>query len=98
MKTLKALLIATILTVGSLSMANAQTRFHVSVNAPGVHVSAGNYHRGYYRPAYYAPAPAYYAPAPVYYAPRPVYYRHYYRPVYRHAYYGGYHRGYYRRW
>lgn len=102
MKTLKTVLIATILTVGSLSLASAQTRFHVSVNTPGVHISAGNYHRGYYGPAYYAPAPAYYAPAyPVYYHHyyRPAYYRHEYRRAYyRHEYYRpAYHRV-YRHW
>lgn len=80
MKTIKLLIITLAVVAASMSFANAQTRFHVSVNTPGVHVSAGNYHhyhRGYYAPVYYHRT---------YY--RPVYYgRHYYRrPVYHHYY------------
>jgi hypothetical protein len=102
MKTLKTLIITLVATVASISFASAQTRFHVSVNTPGVHVSAGNshrgygYNRGYYRPVAYRP---YYHP---YYRPvgyhsyysRPVYHTTYYRHVYTRP---AYHRV-YRRW
>lgn len=88
MKTVRSLIIALVLTVGSLAAANAQTRFHVSVNTPNVRLSAGNYgpyyHRGY--------APVYHRD---YYAP--VYHRTYYRPVYRRGYRPGYYRHHYRR-
>lgn len=95
MKTIKSLFIALILTVGSVAFANAQTRFHVSVNTPGVHVSAGNYHRGYYHRGYYAPVYYHHYHHPVVYRSyyhRPVvyrttYYRHVYtRPVYHRVY------------
>jgi hypothetical protein len=98
MKTIKSIIAALILTVGTLTIANAQTRVHVGINTPGLHVSVGNspyYHRGYYAPVVYHP---YYRP---YY--RPVVYRSYYRrPVvyrsyYRHGYERPmYHRGYHR--
>ncbi|QKJ32146.1 hypothetical protein HQ865_21060 [Mucilaginibacter mali] len=83
MKTIKTILAALVLTVGSLTIANAQTRFHVSVNTPGVHVSAGNYvpyHRVYYsEPVVYSP--------PVVYREPVVYHRYYSRPVVYHRYY-----------
>ena len=88
MKTIKSLLIALILTTGFTYAASAQTRFHVSVNTPNVHVSAGNYQRGYYRPVayqreYYRPVAyrSYYSRPVVYrsYYRRPVIYREYYR-------------------
>lgn len=104
MKTIRSLIIALILTAGSVYVAHAQTRFHVSVNTPGLHVSAGNthhyYHRGYYAPAYHHYYHrTYYAPV-VYHH---YYHRTYYQPVYRHTYYRHvythpvYHHVYYRR-
>jgi len=91
MKTLKSIIAALIITVGTTVAANAQTAFHVSVRTPGLHVSAGNYrpvHRVVYAPPVYAPVV--YQPV-VYHRP---YYRPYYRPVYRPVVY---HRGYDRR-
>ena len=92
MKTLRTLIIALILTTGFTYAANAQTRFHVSVNTPNVHVSAGNYQRGYYRPVAYQRE--YYRPVAYrsYYR-EPVVYRSYYRrPVYRQVVYRNYYR------
>lgn len=87
MKTIKTILAALVMTIGSFTIANAQTRVHVSVNTPGVHISAGNYrpvHRVYYeRPVVYH---RYYSRPVVY---RPVYHRYYGRPV---AYRTTYHR------
>jgi hypothetical protein len=89
MKTIKSIIAALILTVGTTVVANAQTAFHVSVNTPGLHVSAGNYHPVrrvvYEQPVY---APVYH---PVVYRPV-VYHRPYYRPVYRPVVYRGYNR------
>jgi hypothetical protein len=102
MKTMKTIIAAFILTVGSLTLANAQTRFHVSVNTPGVHVSAGNTHRTYYQRGYYQPVAYRHYYHRGYYQPV-VYHRYYNRPVYRTYYhrtvYAGpaYHRG-FRRW
>ncbi|MBE9667832.1 hypothetical protein [Mucilaginibacter boryungensis] len=102
MKTIKSIIAALILTVGSLSLAQAQTRFHVSINTPGVHVSAGNYHRAYYSPGYYEPVyQPYYQPVVYHrYYSRPVVYRSYYsRPVVYREYYrhdNGRHLGWYK--
>lgn len=82
MKTIKSILAALVLTIGSLTIAKAQARVHVSVNTPGVHISAGNYrpvHRVYYsEPVVYH---RYYSRPVVYhrYYSRPVVYRSYYR-------------------
>lgn len=101
MKTMKSIFAALILTIGSLTLAHAQTRFHVSVNTPGAHVSAGNYypmHRVYYAEPVYQP---YYQPVVYHrYYGRPVVYRSYYsRPAVNRSYYrhdNGRHNGYYR--
>ncbi|MES2274583.1 MAG: hypothetical protein V4592_01080 [Bacteroidota bacterium] len=100
MKTTKSIIAALILTVGTISLASAQTRFHVSVNTPGVHVSAGNYqpvHRVYYAQPVYQP---YYQPVVYHrYYSHPVYRTYYRRPVYREYYrhdngrHNGYNRG-----
>lgn len=87
--TVKRAALAAALLAGSVMVAPAFARSHVSVSigVPGISVGyyGGDY--GYYGPAYY-PAPVYYRPAPrvVYYGDpvgygRPVYVRHYERRV-----------------
>ncbi|MBE9663454.1 hypothetical protein [Mucilaginibacter myungsuensis] len=78
MKTLKTLITAIILTAGSVAAANAQVGFHVSVNAPGVHVRAGNYRPAYRRPVVYREV---YQPVVYREYRRPVVYREVYHPV-----------------
>lgn len=100
--TVKRAALAAVLLVGSVMVAPAFARSHVSVSlgigVPGAVVGYGDGYYGgdygYYRPAYY-PAPVYYRPAPrvVYYNDyeRPVYVRHYEsRVIYRNGYSDGY--------